>query len=98
VPKTLPLVAVTVNGPAGGRSAVNRPVLLIDPPPLTFHVNAGCGERALPDESFPRGELLRAAGATDTLPGVTGDAALCPGYRTGTIAMALMPLESVMVT
>jgi hypothetical protein len=40
VPVTPPLAAVTVKGPPGV-VAVNRPVVEIDPPPLTDQVNDG---------------------------------------------------------
>ena len=40
VPITLPLAAVTVNGPPGV-VAENNPLALIVPPPLTAQVNVG---------------------------------------------------------
>ena len=43
VPLTLPLTAVTVKGPPAVEPAVNKPAVLIVPPPLTVHVNVGCG-------------------------------------------------------
>ena len=43
VPETLPLVAVTVNGPPAVEPAVNKPSVLIVPPPFTDQVNTGCG-------------------------------------------------------
>ena len=48
VPLTLPLVAVTVNGPTGVLPAVNSPLPLIVPPPLTVQVKLGCGTSAFP--------------------------------------------------
>ena len=39
----LPLVAVTVNGPPAVLPAVNRPDVLMVPPPFTDQVNVGCG-------------------------------------------------------
>jgi hypothetical protein len=48
-----PAVAVTTNGPPGLLPAVNRPVLLIVPPPLTVHVNVGCGFITAPNWSVP---------------------------------------------
>ena len=53
VPLTLPLVAVTVNGPPAVEPAVNRPAVLIVPPPLTDQVNAGCGVIGWPNWSRP---------------------------------------------
>ena len=41
VPEAPPLDARTVNGPPAEEPAVNRPVPLIDPPPLTVHEKAG---------------------------------------------------------
>ena len=41
VPLIAPLVAVTVNGPPFVEPAVNNPLLLIVPPPLTVHVTVG---------------------------------------------------------
>jgi len=43
LPLTLPLAAVTVKGPPAVEPAVNRPVELMVPPPLTDQVNVGCG-------------------------------------------------------
>ena len=48
VPLTLPLVAVTVNGPPAALPAVNSPLLEIVPPPPTVQPKLGCGTRALP--------------------------------------------------
>jgi len=53
VPLTLPLVAVTVNGPPAVEPAVNRPAVLIVPRPLTDQVNVGCGLIGLPNWSRP---------------------------------------------
>ena len=36
-----PLEAITVNGPPAKDPAVNKPLLLIEPPPETFQENAG---------------------------------------------------------
>ena len=52
VPFTLPLVAVTVNGPPALEPAVNRPEGLIEPPPLTDHVKEGCGLIGWPNWSL----------------------------------------------
>src|SRR5438552_17908189 len=41
VPETPPLEAVTVNGPPAEVPAVNRPVPLMVPPPLTVHAKTG---------------------------------------------------------
>jgi len=46
IPMTPPLAAVTLNGPPAALPAVNKPVPLIVPPPLTDHANAGCGTSA----------------------------------------------------
>ena len=43
VPLTVPLAAVTVNGPPAVEPAVNKPDELMPPPPLTDQVNVGCG-------------------------------------------------------
>ena len=42
-PLRLPLVAFTVKGPPAVVPAVNKPEVLIVPPPLTDQVKAGCG-------------------------------------------------------
>ena len=49
VPLTLPLVAVTVKGPPAVAPAVNKPEVLIVPPPLTDQVKVGCGLIGLPN-------------------------------------------------
>ena len=41
VPLMLPLVAVTVNGPPAVAPAVNKPAVLIVPPPLTAQLKVG---------------------------------------------------------
>ena len=46
VPFTLPLAAVTVKGPPAVEPAVNKPDALMLPP-LTDHVNEGCGLKGL---------------------------------------------------
>jgi hypothetical protein len=43
VPLTVPLVAITVKGPPAVEPAVNRPPVVIVPPPLTDQVNGGRG-------------------------------------------------------
>ncbi len=48
VPLTLPLAAVTVKGPPAVEPAVNSPLELIVPPPLTDQVKVGCGFSGLP--------------------------------------------------
>ena len=49
VPFTLPLDAVTVNGPPAVEPAVNSPEALMVPPPDTDQVNAGCGLIGFPN-------------------------------------------------
>ena len=49
VPLTVPLAAVTVNGPPVVAPAVNSPDVPMVPPPLTVHVNVGCGLTGLPN-------------------------------------------------
>jgi hypothetical protein len=49
LPLTLPLLAVTVKGPPALAPAVNKPVALMVPPPLTVHVNVGCGLMGWPN-------------------------------------------------
>ena len=51
LPLTLPLPAETVKGPPALAPAVNRPLELIVPPPLTVQVNVGCELRVLPNWS-----------------------------------------------
>jgi len=46
-----PLVAVTVNGPPAVLPAVNKPLELMVPPPLTDQLNEGCGLMGLPNSS-----------------------------------------------
>jgi len=53
VPLTLPLDAVTVNGPPAVDPAVNRPEALMLPPPVTDQVNVGCGLSGWPNWSLP---------------------------------------------
>ena len=53
VPLTLPLAAVTVKGPPAVEPAVNKPAASIVPPPVTDHVNVGCGLIGLPNWSRP---------------------------------------------
>ena len=48
VPFTVPLAAVTVNGPPAVVPAVNSPDALTVPPLLTVQVNPGCGLSATP--------------------------------------------------
>ena len=72
-PLTLPLVAVTVNGPPAVEPAVNRPAALIVPPPPTDQVNAGGGLIGWPNWSRPvapkcaRPSIATEAVAGDTL-------------------------------
>ena len=49
VPLMLPLVAVTVKGPPVAEPAVNRPVELMMPPPLTVQVKMGWGFSLTPN-------------------------------------------------
>lgn len=49
VPLMLPLAAVTVKGPPVVEPAVNRPVELMVPPPLTVQVKMGCGLSLTPN-------------------------------------------------
>ena len=49
VPLTLPLAAVTVNGPPAAEPAVNSPDAEIVPPPLTVQVKVGCGLSGCPN-------------------------------------------------
>jgi hypothetical protein len=54
VPFTLPLAAVTVNGPPAVEPAVNNPAALMVPPPTdTPQVNVGCGLIATRFWSYP---------------------------------------------
>ena len=54
LPCTVPLVAVTVNGPPALEPAVKSPDDgSTAPPPLTDHVNEGCGFTGWPNWSLP---------------------------------------------
>ena len=48
IPLMAPLEAVTVKGPPVVVPAVNKPVELMVPPPLTVQVKVGCGTSGLP--------------------------------------------------
>jgi hypothetical protein len=99
VPLTVPLVAITVKGPPAVEPAVNRPPVLIVPPPLTDQVNAGCGVIGWPNWSTPVAENCAVLPVwTEALAGATVIVVRTGGAVTVTLAVPLtLPLDAVIV-
>ena len=98
VPLTLPLVAVTVKEPAV-EPAVNKPAVLMVPPPLTVQVNVGCGLTGWPNWSRPVAvNCCVPPVCTDALAGATVIVVRTGGAVTVTLAVPLtLPLAAVPV-
>jgi hypothetical protein len=88
VPSLPPLDAVTVKGPPAVAPAVNSPDWLIEPPPLTDQLNAGCELKGWPNWSLA--VALNGCDAPVWTEALAGETVI--DVRTGVaVAVAMLP-------